>query len=159
MNVPRINSDSAFREVLASLSLANQRRVGKLFIDHVMELTESSKVKKAMASVSAVEPSEEGEITDAYNLAKSAAIESYTLCGSEGDWRKQSGHFVAAAAVSCLTPEPRLVRGGDLAWSTAMNARMARVCEKIAEGTEGKGADNKEAEEQYHILESFLKRD
>ena len=40
-----------------------------------------------------------------------------------------------------------------------MNARMARVCEKIAEGTEGKGADNKEAEEQYHILESFLKSD
>lgn len=49
---------------------------------------------------------------------------------------------------------PQPGRRSDLAWSTAMNARMARVCEKIAEG---EGADN-EAQEQYRILESFLER-
>lgn len=154
MITTRIDSDADFRAALAELSMANQRQLGKRFVDNVMGLTDSSKVKQALAFVNTIEPSAEEDIADAFKMAKAAAIESYTLCGNEGDWRKQAGHFVAAAAAACLTPTPQPGRGSDLAWSTAMNARMARVCEMIADGT---SVEHNEAQEQYHILESFLK--
>ena len=80
-------------------------------------------------------------------------MESYTLCGHEGDWLKQAGHFVAAAAAACLAPDDRVAACPDLAWSTAMNARMARVCEGVAKG---KGTDGSEQDKQYEILESYL---
>lgn len=149
-----IKTDSDFRAVLEGLSAEEQRQLGKLFVGHVMPLTESSAVKHSMAFLDTNQPPSEAEIADAYKMAKSAAIESYTFCGQEGDWRKQAGHFVAAAAATCLTPRPG--SGGDLAWSTAMYARMARMCEKIAEGGEN---DSTEAVEQYRILEAFRKCD
>ncbi|MFC1680873.1 hypothetical protein ACFL1S_03640 [Pseudomonadota bacterium] len=147
----RIESDADFRTALGDLTVASQRQLGKRFVDHIIELTDSSKVNQAMAYIDEIEASSEQEIADAYRMVKAAAIESYTLCGNEGDWRKQAAHFVAAAAAACLSPQPG--RGGDLAWSTAMNARMARLCDKIAEGA---GDDNNEAKDQYRILESFL---
>jgi len=41
----------------------------------------------------------------------------------------------------------------DIAWSAAMNARMARVCQGVAQGT---GDDDSETTSQYQILNSFL---
>jgi len=67
-------------------------------------------------------------------LSRVAAIDSYTLCGRDADWLGQASHFVASAAAMCLTPEDQVAQCGDLAWSTAMNARMAKVCETIAHG-------------------------
>lgn len=149
-----IDSDTVFRAALSELPVDQQRQVAKLFVDHVMDLTDSAKVRQAMVFADANMPSVEADLADGYKAAKAAAIESYTLCGNEGDWRNQAGHFVAAAAVACLTPGPQAGRAGSVAWSTAMNARMARVCKKIADG---QGADDTEAKEQYLILESFLK--
>jgi len=59
----------------------------------------------------------------------------------------------AAAAAACLTPTGKENGGEELAWTTAMNARMARVCEKIAQG---EGYDNSEVGRQYEILRAFL---
>lgn len=146
----KIESDSDFRAALDELPAEKQRQLGKQFVSHVLALTDNPAVKQSMAFIGTDEPLSENELTNAYKLAKAAAIESYTLCGNEGDWRKQAGHFVAAAAAACLIPQPG--RSGDLAWNTAMNARMARTCSKIAEGDEN---DNAEAMEQYRILESF----
>ena len=150
MATNKIESDADFKAALGELPVASQRQLGKRFVDHIMDLTDSPKLKQSMAFVGTVETSSEEEIANAYKMAKAAAIESYTLCGNEGDWRKQAGHFVAAAAAACLTPNPD--RGGGLAWSTAMNARMARVCENIADGT---SVENNEAQDQYQILEAF----
>ena len=152
----KITSDTEFKAALAGMSETRQRQVAKLFIEHVIELTDGPRVRKAMSFIDDNAPAAEDEIADGHKLAKAAAIESYTLCGNEGDWRNQAGHFVAAAAVACLSPGPQAGRDGNLAWNAAMNARMARVCEKIAEGKE---ADNAEAEAQSRILASFLQTD
>ena len=149
----RIESDADFRTTLAELPVTKQRQVGKRFIDRVIGLSNSSKVKQAVSFVDTPGAAADEELTDVHKMAKAAAIESYTLCGNEGDWREQAGHFVAAAAAACLTPGELSGRSGDLAWSTAMNARMARVCETIADG---EGAESTEAQEQYRILESYL---
>jgi len=148
-----IQSDTEFRSNLSSLSLGKQRRLGKLFIDHVLELSDSAKVKKAVAIAGETEPSAT-DIAEGYKAASTAATESYTLCGREADWRRQASHFVAAAAAACLSPEGKEQQCEDVAWTTAMNARMARVCEKIAEG---EGYDNSEIGVQYRILEEFLR--
>ena len=147
-----ISSDADFKAILDELPLGRQRLVGKLFIEHVIDLTDDPRVRQATVLIdsSATSP----DFADSYKVAKAAATDSYTICGNEGDWRKQAGHFVAAAAVSCLTPQPQSGREANLAWNTAMNARMARVCEKIEQGT---SADDEEAEHQHRILESFLK--
>lgn len=150
----RIESDADFRATLAELPVTKQRQIGKRFIDHVIELSDSSKVKQAVSFVDTPGSAADEELTDAHKMAKAAAIESYTLCGNEGDWRNQAGHFVAAAAAACLTPGTLSGHSGDLAWSTAMNARMARVCESIADNSVG--AENSEAQEQYRILEAYL---
>jgi hypothetical protein len=52
--------------------------------------------------------------------------------------------------VACVKPGEA---GDNLAWEAAMQARMARTCQTVAEGT---GTENREAEEQYRILDAFL---
>lgn len=151
MTTNKINSDQDFKTALADLSIADQRQIAKRFVDHVLELTDSPRVRQALA-LAGSDPSGEENVADAYKMAKSAAIESYTLCGNEGDWRRQAGHFVAAAAAACLVPGKQSDTAADLAWNTAMNARMARVCERISDNA---AVDNSEAEHQYEVLESF----
>jgi hypothetical protein len=55
----------------------------------------------------------------------------------------------AAGPASCRTA------GRDIGWNAAMQARMARTCEAISTG---QGTENREAEQQYRILEEFIKR-
>jgi hypothetical protein len=152
MIMTAIHSDAEFKAALSRLPLDQQRRVGNLFVENVIHLSDNPKVKQAIsiankADLSAV------DIAEGFKTAKAAAIDSYTLCGRDADWLGQAGHFVASAAAMCLTPEDQVAQCGDLAWSTAMNARMSKVCEAIARGQD---ADNQEAEKQYAILETFL---
>ncbi len=148
-----IHSDTEFKAALSQLTLAQQRQLGKRFIEHVIELSDNPSVNGAVTFITTNGQPTDEEIAAGYKAAKTAAIDSYTLCGHEGDWGRQAGHFVAAAAAACLTPEPHAGQGGRVAWSTAMNARMARVCAKIADG---QGADDTEVKKQYEILEAFL---
>jgi hypothetical protein len=150
--MPSIHSDEAFKSALADLSLDQQRRVGKLFVDSVIDLSESSKIKRAIDVVGNAGFSAD-EIAANFQTAKSVAIDSYTLCGREADWLKQASHFVASAAAVCLTPEDQVSQCGELAWSAAMNARMARNCEAIAHGRQ---SENQEASKQHQILTTFL---
>ena len=86
----------------------------------------------------------------AAQAANTARVESFTQCGKETDWTAQAGHFVAKAAVACVRAAEA---GSNLAWDAAMQARLARTCQTVADGA---GTDNREAEEQYRILEAFL---
>jgi hypothetical protein len=79
--------------------------------------------------------------------AKAASVDSYTQCGHDCDWNKQTSHFVAEAALACFRPDD------NSAWDAAMHARMARTCEGIANG---EGTDNAETAVQYRILSEFL---
>ena len=148
----RIHTDNDFKRLLSGLSVKQQRRVGKLFVERVMELSDNPKVRNSLSPCDRDDASIT-DISDSFATVKSAAIDSYTLCGREADWLKQAEHFVAAAAASCLSPEEQTEQCKTLAWTTAMNARMARVCANIAHGVE---ADNSEAASQYEILAAFL---
>ena len=149
-----IHSDTEFKSALSSLPLNQQRSVGKLFIDSVIDLSGSPKLKKAIDALGDTDLSAD-DIAENFHTAKSVAIESYTLCGRDADWLKQASHFVASAAAVCLTPEDHVSQcGGELAWSTAMNARMAKNCEAIAHGQE---SESQEASRQHQILTTFLK--
>lgn len=148
----RISSDTEFKAALSRLAIPQQRAVGRLFVDSVLNLSDDPRVGKALGSGNAAELSND-DIAAGFRSAKSAAIDSYTLCGHEGDWLKQASHFVAAAAAACLTPADQAEQCPDVAWSTAMNARMARVCEAVAQG---KGTDESETGKQYAILQSYL---
>ena len=147
----RIDSDAEFKAALAQLAVPQQRAVGRLFVANVLHLTDDPRISRALGGD--VSELSQDEVSAGFRSAKTAAIESYTLCGHEGDWLKQAGHFVAAAAAACLTPDDQAAQCRDLAWSTAMNARMAKVCESVAQG---KGTDESETKKQYAILESYL---
>jgi hypothetical protein len=144
-----IHDDVAFKSTLATLSVARQRQIAARFVQQVQPLSGDARIQSALdtagrAGVTAA------ELEMAAQAANSARVESFTRCGRETDWRAQAGHFVARAAVACVKPEEK---GDNLAWDAAMQARLARTCETVAEGT---GTDNREAEAQYRILDAFL---
>ncbi len=147
-----ISNDTEFKAALASLSLAQQRRVGSLFVDNVMDLADNPRLKNAL-SVAQKPDTPADEFKDAFRTVKSIAVETYTICGKDADWLRQASHFVAAAGAACLVPEEQESQCKALAWTAAMNARMARTCENIAHS---KGEANRAAEAQYEILKQFL---
>lgn len=147
-----IQSDTEFKAALSAMSVTEQRQVGRLFVEHVIGLSDNPAVGKTLMAGDIAGLTDD-EIASAYKTTRSAAIESYTLCGHDGDWIKQASHFVASAAAACFTPADQAVKCNDIAWSAAMNARMAKVCESVAHST---GNDDSEARSQYGILTSFL---
>ncbi len=144
-----ITNDKDFKATLAGLSAAQQRQVAARFVQRVFDLSKDVRVKAALDVAGRADISD-AELTVVSQAANTARVESFTQCGRETDWGAQAGHFVAKAAVACVgaaTP------GSSLAWEAAMQARMARTCETVATG---EGTENREAEEQYRILDAFL---
>jgi hypothetical protein len=144
-----ISNDKEFKSTLAGLSTAQQRQVAARFVQQVYALSNDARIKSALDAASRVDIAD-AELALASQAANSARVESFTRCGKETDWSAQAGHFVAKAAVACVKPAEA---GDNLAWEAAMQARMARTCQTVADGS---GTDNREAEEQYRILEVFL---
>jgi hypothetical protein len=144
-----ISNDKEFKAALAALPAARQRQVAARFVERVYPLSNDVRVKAAL-DVAGRPDISDAELTVVSQAANTARVESFTQCGRETDWTAQAGHFVAKAAVACV----KSAEGGDnLAWEAAMQARMARTCQTVAEGS---GTENREAEEQYRILEAFL---
>ena len=144
-----ITNDKDFKAALAGLSTAQQRQVAARLVQRVFGLSNDVRIKAALDVAGRADISD-AELTVMYQAANTARVESFTQCGKETDWGAQAGHFVAKAAVACVkAAEP----GDNLAWDAAMQARMARTCETVATG---EGTENREAEEQYRILEAFL---
>jgi len=139
-----ISNDSEFKTALNGLTPYRQRLAAARFTENVLSLCGDPRVRSV---VSAARRSDitELELAALYKEAKAASVDSYTRCGHECDWINQAGHFVALAAVACVTPP----EGGNVAWEAAMQARMARTCETVAIG---QGTDLREAEAQYRIL-------
>ena len=53
--MPSIHSDTEFKSALSGLPLNQQRSVGKLFVDSVINLSDSHKVKKAIDALGATD--------------------------------------------------------------------------------------------------------
>jgi hypothetical protein len=146
-----ITNDKDFKATLAGLSTAQQRQVAARFVQRVFGLSKDVRIKAALDVAGRADISD-AELTVMAQAANTARVESFTQCGKETDWGAQAGHFVAKAAVACVkAADP----GDNLAWDAAMQSRMARTCETVATG---EGTENREAEEQYRILEAFLNK-
>lgn len=145
-----IKNDMDFKVALTALPTAQQRQVAARFTESVLPLCKDPRVAGAVFAAKRTDITEP-ELAAMYQAAKTASVESYTQCGKECDWPSQAGHFVSKAATACVQP----VQGDIvLAWEAAMHVRMARMSETIATG---EGTANREAEEQYRILDTFLK--
>ncbi len=149
-----ITNDQEFRRALEQLPLDEQRIAAGRFVENVLGLCKESTVHRAVAL--ALNPDRsDSDVEQALRGAKSHATKTYTACGSDTDWLAQAEHFAAAAAAACLQ-SPEIVKGGNVAWKAAMEARMARNCEMIETG-EGEPAS--EAQQQYRILSEMLDAD
>ncbi|MGA9033308.1 MAG: hypothetical protein WB402_12395 [Sulfuricaulis sp.] len=146
-----IRSDADFKAALNKLPTPDQRRVAARFVESVVALCHDPRVAAAINAARRLDISD-AELTAAFHAVKTACVDSYTQCGHEADWRAQAGHFVAKAAETCVMPDGR---ARDIGWNAAMQARMARTCEAISTG---RGTENREAEQQFRILEEFMKR-
>jgi hypothetical protein len=144
-----ISNDKDFKSALAGLSISQQRQVAARFVQQVFPLSNDARIRSALDAAGRAGIAD-AELALAAQAANSARVESFTRCGKETDWGAQAGHFVAKAAVACVKPAEA---GDNLAWDAAMQARVARTCQTVADGS---GTDNREAEEQYRILEAFL---
>lgn len=147
-----ITTDKAFKQALSPLSLTQQREVGALFVESVLTLCDDDRVKQAL--IAAKNPNiQVYELAATYKAAKAASIERFTQCGKNAEWLEQAAHFVAAASVTCVTPAEQLAETDNLAWNAAMQSRMARTCEAIANG---EGSENQEKEHQYDTLIRYM---
>ena len=144
-----ISNDKEFKSALAGLSPAQQRQVAARFVQAVFPLSGDARIKAALEAAGRVGISD-AELALAAQAANTARVESFTQCGKETDWTAQAGHFVAKAAVACVRPAEA---GSNLAWDAAMQSRLARTFQTVADGA---GTDNREAEAQYRTLEAFL---
>jgi hypothetical protein len=144
-----IGNDKDFKSALAGLSIAQQRQLAARFVEAVFTLSNDARIKAALEAAGRVGITD-AELALAAQAANSARVESFTQCGKETDWTAQAGHFVAKAAVACVKPA---ADGSSLAWEAAMQARLARTFQTVADGA---GTDNREAEAQYRILDAFL---
>lgn len=145
-----INNDTEFKAALGGLSSVRQRQVAARFAEDVQGLCKDHRLRTAIDSAKRADITRD-ELAAALQSANAVSVDSYTQCGHDCDWNSQASHFVAQAVLAGLKPSES---GGNAAWDAAMHARMARTCERIANGI---GTDNAEAAAQYRILEELLK--
>ncbi len=146
-----ITNDTEFKAMLGNLSIMNQRKVAVAFVESVLPLCVEPRIETIAAIVKRDEVTEQ-ELTAAYQLANTVRIESFCRCGQEVDWRIQLKHFIAKAALDCAKSPSD---GENLAWSAALDARIARTCAGIANG---ECIERQETENQYRILSDFLRQ-
>ena len=135
-----INHDKEFKLALASLPVERQRQIAVAFCRRVLDLCHDVRVKSALESAGRADITE-AELLLAAHAAHAARVDSFAQCGSDASWTAQDCVRSATA-------------GDNIAWDAAMQARLARTCQTVAEGL---GTENTEAQEQYRILETLLR--
>ncbi len=148
-----IADEKAFRDAIEALPLPRQRLLGARFARRVLQLLPDPRLEHALRVAEEPDPGA-AELADAYAAARSVAVETYTKCGHTVDWAGMAAHYVAGAVAACVIPEARLLPGIDQpALDAAMQARMARNCERVAKDESG---DCGALSEQFRMLEAFL---
>jgi hypothetical protein len=147
-----IYNETQFKEAIGALDSNVQRQLAALFTEHVLELTDDSRISNG-AGVASDPDASEGELAASFKTVKAATIESHTRCGSEGDWKAQAAYFVARACEAALMPEGYKKAGPAL--QAATSARMARTAWSIDSDESGESG---EREAQYQTLNEFLSK-
>ena len=143
-----IHNDQEFKQALSELSMVEQRMLAVQFIESVLHLNPDPLIERALKVVR-----DKSEFGDIYASINSLAVKTYTACGNDADWLAQAAHFVATAARACLTPLDHLGNKTNLAWTCAMQTRMAKNCEMIESDSDT--VDN-EAQKQYVITDAYI---
>ena len=143
----QIANDAEFGKVLEGLDPIPRRLLAARFVEDVLALCSDARVIQIAANADA----SEDELVEALQTARAVTFDCHTRCGSEGDWLKQAGYFVARAATFALTPVEE-VPGGP-AWQAALSCRMALTSRAIVTGDDTAGEESKQ---QYRILSEFL---
>jgi hypothetical protein len=147
-----ITNDQDLRAALNQLNPEQQRLLGCQFAEHVMHLGKDERVNRAIAT-GLKEQLSPGELEDAFKVAKTCAVTTYTDCGKDTDWLAQANHFVAAAAAAALTPDALMTDRQNRAWKAAVQARMAVNCAMMEDDT---ASESDEARQQYGLVNAFL---
>lgn len=150
----QITNDAEFKQALDSLDATQHRAIAASFIEHVLSLSDDSRIKRAV-KVATDDTASNDEIADALKSAKAATMDSSTRCGAEGNWTDQAGYFVARAAVAALTPKTQS-KSGNPAWQAALSCRMALTSIQI-DSASGEMPGHSENQWQYDILSNYLK--
>lgn len=151
-NIPTVSNDDELRSVFKQFDEVENRIVGAMLVEDVLLLTTDERVKRAVITALDKNTSND-ELSDVSKSLKSAVFNSSTRCGADGDWNEQASHFVTRAANAVVTP--KLQRDSvDPLWQIVQSCRMARNCSLIASNDD---SDNPEAENQYKIVNKFLK--
>ena len=146
-----ITNESEFRQAIKGLDYDRQRVLAAKFVEHVLGLSTDRRIADVVR-IGADSSASPDELASALHTARSAAIDSHTRCGSEGDWQEQAGYFVARAAITSVTPESQLA-GASPALQAAMSSRMAQTCKSIAAEDD---MAVQEAQDQYRILSEYI---
>lgn len=145
-----IQNDKEFRTALDKLSVEQQRSLGALFVQSVKHLCDDQMIDRA---IKAAPEQDSLAMNEAFKQVKALATRTYTACGGDACWPEQAAHFVATAAKACLMPAEQIGSNANLAWRTAIQARLANNCEMIEKDS---GEINSEAQKQYALTEEYL---
>lgn len=148
-----IKNDQQFRAILTQLNAADQREVGALFVDSVINLSDDERVKRAILTAHDKDASADA-LLSVFKAAKRAMIDSRPRTHTDSDWQAQASHFVAKAATAVVAPEGQCTAADPL-WQTVQCSRMARNCALIFADDD---TINPEIAHQYHILSKFLNK-
>lgn len=147
-----ITNDQDLRGALDALSPAQQRAIGARFVDNVIALSDNPRLRSALDT--AEDPTAgDKRLEEEYKAVKSIAVQTYTACGRDADWRAQAEHFVATACAAALTPDALRSEKMNPAWRAAIQARMARNCIMMEAADEDLW---NEAEMQYQIANELI---
>ena len=149
----QITNDEQFKQALQGLDATQQRVVAAMFVEHMLSLSTDDRIN-SVVKIATNNNASEDEILNALKSAKAATMDSYTRCGSEGNWTEQAGYFVARAAVAAVTPQAQSKSGGP-AWQAAMSSRMAQTSILI-DNESNEAPTHSENEWQYSILSDYL---
>ncbi len=150
--MPSIQNDQQFKAALSGLGLAQQRAIAALFVESVQALSSDARVQHAIDLAKNPDTTAD-QLEQARRTVKAYVVQTYTSCGNDVDWAGQAEHFVGTAALACLTAEDRIKPESNIAWRSAMQARMANNCQMLSSDS---GEMPSEAEKQYVITDKFL---
>ena len=157
------NFDSkGFRDALAALPVAQQRRVASRFIEKVLDLADERCLDNFVKLSRQTEISAQ-DLEANHRMVHSIYMDTHPRSElAELDFAHQAKHFVAEACMTSVSPVFEGTKACHLAQQVAMYCRMARTCASI--GHEGEIPDFSRAEEtvaktiaeQYAVLQAFL---
>ncbi len=150
--MPSIQNDQQFKAVLSELSPAQQRVVGSRFAESVQHLSSDPLIQRAIDLAKDPDTGAD-QLEQTRRAVKAYTVKTYTSCGDDVDWTGQAEHFVGTAVHACLVAEDQVKPESNMAWRSAMQARMANNCQMLNGDVEDMPS---EADKQYVLTEAFL---